>query len=717
MSPHQADPNSIKKQKPLVLRKVLIGAIIAIFAYISIVFIHQFVTYQKVRERLDAAYASGRQQSTALYRLFSIYGEADNLFRQYTVDFNKDTYRSYQEKLDTIHYYVDSLAALPSNNALLGGEGNTLKKRNELAQEFASLKKTVGDLVFMAQDSLYSISQHKERLRTPASLSADSVISKILSDPQLNQVQADTLVRKKQNLIKRIFNAKNDTLVTNTQQFNVQQIDVLQRNVENLISHNKIVYNRSLRELQRNFTKLRQKERDLIQANYALLNNLKIGVDHIRSLEQAAIRNAEIQDLALYRENAQQFGQQLLTSLVLMLGMIVFILYYQTKATSYEKKLQKEKDYAAKVAEEKTSVLANISHEVRTPINALMGIIDILRKRADKSLIQPEYLNSAAQEINVINSTVNDILNLSKLEVGALQVKNEYLSPAQLMQDIVNLHHYQARKKGLSLSLETDLPAKLQVFGSPFHIKQIVSNLISNAIKYTPHGSIRVKTYLNNSKGKESLCVAVSDTGLGIAPEHQAQIFRQYYMTDNKSKSKGFGLGLYISKLLAQQLQGDIRLQSVPAKGSTFTLEVPIVKKRIEKEATKRYSLADLPKDISLVLIDDNKINIMYLKHYFKDFTQVRSYEDAREALAYIEQQPVAAVITDMSMPDLDGWDVLRHIRENKTLAQTKVFAFTADNLLLEQSEKKNWGYTFDSVLQKPLDEQQFVSKIVKSEE
>lgn len=703
-----------KSKKTLLLRKVLIGAIIAIFGYISIVFIYQYIAYQKVKERLDAAYALGLQQSSAFYHLFSVYGEADNLFRQYTIDFNQETYEEYRDKLDTIKYYIDSLSTLPNTDNLLQQSTTDIQKRDLLAGEFATLKKTIDDLVFMAQDSLPILaSSESQQMGTPRYISADSAISKILNDTALNTI--DTVVRKRENLFNRIFNAKSDTLLTNTstQQFNVQQIDILQRNVENLIVQNETIYNRSLGSLRRNFTSLRQKERALIQANYFLLNNLKIGVDNIRELERAAVREAEARDLHIYKENSKRLGNQLIISLSVMLLMILFILYYQSRATTYEKRLQEEKDYAAKVAEEKTSVLASVSHEVRTPINSLMGIIDILRKNGNKNTIQPEYLDSAAHEISVINNTVNDILNLSKLEVGALEVKNEYFSPHQLLLDIISLHTYQARKKGLSLTQQINLDPKMEIYSSAFRLKQIVSNLISNAIKYTPKGEVHIKANTRTINGKDMLLVDVKDTGPGIAPEHQSQIFRQYYMTDNKSKTKGFGLGLYISKLLSEQLQGDITLNSTPSKGSTFTLSIPIKQKRLENKVRKQYTLADLPTDIQLVLIDDNRINILYLKHYFKDFPHVYAFEKAQDALTFIQQNAVDAVITDISMPDVDGWEVLQKIRDNNEKQGIKVFAFTADTMHLEDEMKKNQTYTFDCILSKPLDEHQLVACVL----
>lgn len=703
-----------KSKKTFLLRKVLIGAIIAIFAYISIVFIYQYIAYQKVKERLDAAYSLGLKQSSTLYQLFSVYGEADNLFRQYTLDFDQETYTVYRAKLDTIKLYLDTLSNTPTGNSSLQHSGADIQKRDLLAGEFAELKKVVNDLVFMAQDSLSVLTQN-QKVMPPKHVSTDVVMRKILGDTALNKVEVDTAVRKKRSLFNRVFNAKNDTLLNSatTQQFNTQQIDVLQRNVENLIVQNQTTYNRGMRTLQRNFAIMRQKERNLIQANYLLLNNLRTGVETIQELERASLREAESRDLKLYQENIGQLRRQLTISLSVMLLMVLFILYYQSKATTYEKKLEEEKDYAAKVAEEKTSVLANISHEVRSPINSLMGIIDILRKNDSKDTIQPEYLDSAAHEISVINSTVNDILNLSKLEVGALEVKNEYFFPYLLLLDIIKLHTYQAQKKGLSLTQQIDIEPKLEIYSSSFRIRQIVSNLISNAIKYTPKGTLSITAYTRKVGRQDTLFVDVKDTGLGIAPEHQSQIFRQYYMTDNKSKTKGFGLGLYISKLLSEQLHGDITLNSAVGKGSTFTLTVPIKQKRMENITPQVYTLADLPKDIQLVLIDDNRINILYLKHYFKDFPNVYTFDKAQDALTFIQKNPVDAVITDIFMPEIDGWAVLQQIRLNKEKQDIKVFAFTADTMHLEDDMKKNSAYTFDGVLGKPLDENQLVASIL----
>src|SRR5690606_2656551 len=305
---------------------------------------------------------------------------------------------------------------------------SAMQEKDSVANEFALLKKSVSDLVFLANDSLTMLERTQHYSPKPITKqSADSVINNILRDTLFSHVDQDTIVRKKQSLFKRIFNAKNDTLVaaSTIQNYNTSQIDLIHKNIEMLISRQEQAHNRDLNLLQSRYRNLQQKERQLIQSNYRLLDNLKIGIDNLKSIDRDNISKAEQAAIIMHQENAHKFGQQLIIALSIMLFMILFILYYQRNAISYEKKLQEEKAYASLVAEEKTSVLANVSHEVRSPINSLLGIIEILKDKGDKHIIDPEILDSTAHEIAVINSTVNDILNLGKLEVGSLEIKNE----------------------------------------------------------------------------------------------------------------------------------------------------------------------------------------------------------------------------------------------------------------------------------------------------
>lgn len=709
--------STLKKKKTFLLRTLLIGALIASFIYLGVIFIYQYYEQQKVKERLDAAYASSYKQSSGLDRLFSAYSEAENLFRLYTVNFDKNTFFAYKNKLDTIRYSVDSLSKLPLKENLMQVSAEDIEQKKMLSQEFATLKQTVDQLIFFTKDSLSVLSSsNKTLLKDPKFEQVDSIVNRIMSDTSFNTLTKDTTIRKKENLFKRIFKAKNDTLVAKTiiQDFNTLQKDVISRNIAYLIQQNKKVYRQNLKNLQEKFVALQDKEKQLVLANRNLLDNLRKGIDVIKSHELALLRKAEKKDLALYKESTHNFRNQLIGSFIIIGLSIILIFFYQSNAVSYERKLQEEKDYASQVAAEKTTILASVSHEVRSPINALQGIISILRKNNDSKLIHPEYLNSASHEIDVINSTVNDILNLSKLEAGAMDVQYDYFAPHQLLLNILNLHNHQAQNKNITIVKKIEIDPTLLIYSSEFRMKQIVSNLISNAIKYTSQGEVSITASLKLKNGKTTLFVAVQDSGIGIVEEEQALVFRQYYMAGAKKQTSSFGLGLYISKLFAQQMEGNIDLVSTLGKESTFTLVLPVEKTIIVETTAEQYTLEDLPQEMKIVIIDDNRINVLYLNHYFKDFPNVHIFEQGHVALAYMDENDVDVVITDLRMADLDGWGILNKIRAKKAWELVKIFVFTAESMYLEAAEQKQVNL-FDAKLKKPLDAHDLISSIKRS--
>ncbi|MGJ1430821.1 hybrid sensor histidine kinase/response regulator [Sphingobacterium spiritivorum] len=705
------------KKNAFYLRTVLIVSIVLSFIFLSTIFIYQYGQYRRIEAKLNAAYASGNTQSSALYGLFSTFSEADNLFRLYTVDFKAETYQSYKKKLDTIKFFVDSLSTLPIENNPLQKSITNVKEKRAVAMEFASLKRDVDQLVFFAKDSLELLNNPKENYRYRPSLTiADTFISNTLQDTVKNLVKQDTVVKKKESLFKRIFNTKNDTIVSNTvdQKFNISKIGLIQQHIQNTILQNDQIYSSNMNNLRLAFSKLRQKERELIQSNHTLLKKLKLGINRLKDMELEANRNAEAINFAQYQKNAQHFGTQLIIALCIMLFMIIFIIYYQFKVVSYEKRLYQEKEYVAKIAEEKTSVLASISHEIRAPINSLLGVIDLMNKNTGSNKVNQELINSANYEITLINSTINDILSLSKLEVGSLNIKYDYFSPYEMLHDLVSLHSYQAQTKGLAFTNVIDIDPKLKIYSNAFRIKQITSNLITNAIKYTKKGHVTVHARIQKSGNKPTLHIEVSDSGIGIADKNKNFVFRKYYMTDSQNKVGGFGLGLYISKLLTEQLNGDISFESTLGTGTTFSLKIPYEKELLLQKNSGPYTVNDLPDNLNIVLIDDSRINILYLKQFFKDKNNVHTFENAAEGLRFVQQNAVDVVITDLLMPEISGWDILNNLKESKTTEHIKVFAFTSENMLLEDDHRSHNMYSFDGVLSKPLREDELVNTLLK---
>ncbi len=706
-----------KQKNTFKLRGILIISIILCFVFFIGVFVYQYLQYKRIEDRLSAAYSTTYSQSSNIYSLFSTFSEAENIFRLYTVDFSEESFSIYKGKLDTIQGFIDSIASMPiENNPLASGSVNLESYRN-FALEFAQLKKDIDNLVLFASDSLQTLASTSVPVPKSYSIqNADSLIRQIMRDTTDKDLTQDTLVKEKQGLFSRIFNAKSDTLVSkhSYEVLNSQQVDIVQRNIERFITANERSYGRNLKNLRQTFLKMQSKERELVLSNYVLLNNLKLGLDRLKQLEMDKIRKIEERDFSLYRANFNQFGKQLIAALIIMLLMIIFIIYYQTKVASFEKKLFLEKEYAAKIAEEKTSVLANISHEIRTPLNSLKGLVDLLKNSDKGNTVDKEIIQTVDNDISVINSTINDILNLSKLEAGSLEIKQDYFSPYQLIEETVALHQYQAKTKGLKYSCENNVERDINIYCNAFRIKQVISNLITNAIKYTPDGSVRIRAYSDRVNDKENLIVDVIDTGVGIDEAKKDQVFRKYYMVDGKNKATGFGLGLYISKILSEQIGGSIRFVSKPGIGSTFTFELPINKKISQQNEDRGYTINDFPDDLNMVIIDDSRISLFFVQQMFKDKKEnVHFFQHSKQAWQFIQSNPAEVVITDLLMPEMDGWEILSQIKSNTALSAIKVFACTAEPMLLEDKENKK--HTFDGRIAKPINENDLVATVIKA--
>ncbi len=673
--------------------------------YIGSIFTYQYIEYQKTEARLNKAYSSKNQLTDLFYELFSSYNSAGNAFRSYTVDFSAENLKNYSNSLDTLRFYIDSLSTLSSKKGLTFSTNTSLEQNISLSEEFAHIKQSVDNMIFLAKDSLSLLTKTNRSIRPGNNrILADSVVNKILRDTALNVSKKDTIIRKKEKLFTRIFKAKNDTLVADRleQNFNVNQIKAIHSQIESLIEQNEVFHRQDFSKIRRSFAELQQKERQLLQSNYALFSTISTALLRIKSHEDETLRSAEIQDFKLYRENSSIFGKQVIASIILMIIMVTLLLSYHYNTLVYERKLTAVRDYALQTAKEKASVLANVSHDVRTPVNSLVSVIDLLKSNTANNSVNPALLDAITQDIHVINETVEDILNLGKLESGTLEIKAEYFSPTQLLVNLIKMQQPQADKKGLklisSLAIDTDILIK----SGTYRVRQIVSNLLSNAIKYTDKGQIEVRAFISRDHGPK-LHVLVNDTGKGISAKDQEHIFEQYYMTDQKSRNS-FGLGLHISKLMAEQLNGTLSVSSQQGKGSTFTLVVPFTEEK--KNRKQITSLDQLSKGLRFVVIDDNPINNLFVKQALQHFEDVRIYQDSSAAISYLKENRTDIIITDLKMYGPTGWDILNTVKDSNIAHgwDSKVIALTSDESQVAMQVPAGQLHQFDGVMTKPLD-------------
>lgn len=703
-----------KAKKTPTVRIILLCSFVISFLFIGTIFVYQYGQYRALERRLTEAYKLQQRNSEGLNYLFSTYSEAENQFRLYTLEFSDSSYSAYLNKLNLLKHFVDSLQSFsfvgnPPNNPAL-----KVADQQKIALEFAALKKRLDHLVHHTSDSLSILTQSVSRkpVSTPE---IESVVDHVFKDTT-RKTTADTIVRKRPGLFKRIFDSKDDTIVLTREhdRLDVERISILKKNLSSVQTGIEQSYLTTIDKLRNTFLRLQDKERELVSTNFDLLNELKASMETIKTLDHYALHQSEENSSSLYRKNVDVFGKQLIFALALMLVMIVALVYYQLYATSYERRLRVEKDYAAKLAEEKTSVLANISHEIRTPLNSLLGVVDLLKNRAKSDSIDGKLIDSAYYNINIISNNITDILSLSKLEAANKgNISMEYFSPNRVFLELVTLHANQAELKSLQLETQIDIDPRFSLLGNEFRVKQVASNFLSNAIKYTGKGKITFRASLSTTKNGQSLHIEVEDTGIGIKEEDRRQVFRKYFTAN--TNTGGIGLGLYISKIMVEELGGNIGVKSKVNIGSVFFADIPFSDSRMEAHAHKKATLSDLSPSLRLLVVDDNPINILLMKQFFKGVGRVYTVNNGEDALALMNEHPIDLVITDIHMPGISGIQLLEKIRADERFKSTKVVAISADMSTLKYSEETQAEAFFDGFIEKPFTEVEIVKTILKA--
>lgn len=354
--------------------------------------------------------------------------------------------------------------------------------------------------------------------------------------------------------------------------------------------------------------------------------------------------------------------------------MISIYMYSTSRYTERVMVAQKEAEEANALQRD---FLATMSHEIRTPMNAIIGMGDLL---LDEGLDQAHALRvktivSAAEGLLQI---LNDILDFSKIEAGKLEMENISFSPGEVVEDVADLHAIQAQNKGVEMTVWQSSELPNLVIGDQGRVRQILNNLVSNAIKFTSKGHILIQVELAEKKSDNSAVMkfSVKDTGTGIPKDVQAHIFDRFRQADSSTTRKfgGTGLGLAICKKLTSVMGGDIGVESGEGTGSNFwfTAHLPID----NKTPTAIDKHADLA-NASVVVVDDIDVNLEILENYLKRWNaNVTLFNDSADALRNIMERnssgsPYDVILTDHLMPGQSGVDLMQSIRKNGNIFQS----------------------------------------------
>ncbi|MDD2367504.1 MAG: PAS domain S-box protein [Desulfuromonadaceae bacterium] len=346
-----------------------------------------------------------------------------------------------------------------------------------------------------------------------------------------------------------------------------------------------------------------------------------------------------------------------------------------TERKRAEVELKKAKESAESANRAKSDFLSTMSHEIRTPLSAMLGNLELL-EGSHVSLQQMEYLKDCKSASQMLLQVINDVLDFSKIEAGKLELFNEIFSISSLSMQMVRLFTASARQKGLEITLELGKGLPEFIEGDQQRIRQIISNLINNAIKFTKHGrlSMSVECDTENTvpiQGKLPLRIVVSDTGVGIPEDKQELIFESFTQGEafGKRTASGTGLGLPICRKLLGLMGGSISLSSIPGEGSVFTVLLPVslCSSTVKVQPVVSDAAKTTPSSIRILLADDDERG----RGVAQKLLQRRGYiveavENGTKLLETLERESFDILITDISMPDMEGTEVARIIRSGK---------------------------------------------------
>jgi len=441
-----------------------------------------------------------------------------------------------------------------------------------------------------------------------------------------------------------------------------------------------------LAHLQKGITQVREGKLDLIQVS-------RTG-DEIEFLGESL--NAMIETLKNSRHEVREYQERL-----------------EEKIRERTEQLEEAMQKALAASRAKSEFLANISHELRTPMNGVIGMIEILLEESP-SPQQADHLETARGCANTLLSLLNDILDLSKIEAGRMLLENIPFEVRPLVEDCVRSMQARARQKGIPLRCQIAPNVPSRIVGDPLRIRQMLNNLLSNAVKFTERGSVdvSVNARYNLDLTEARITLEVADTGTGIPAEKLSAIFDEFTQADGSISRRygGTGLGLAITRRLVEMHKGRITVQSEERKGSRFRIELPA---RVAASAAKDAhpqpelpaaagSTGSVPLPARILLAEDNLVNQKVVTAILKKRGyRVEVAADGREALRRLEQYPFDLVLMDVQMPELDGIEAARQIRQKERFRRLPIVAMTAHAMNGDRERCLSAG--MDDYLSKPV--------------
>lgn len=588
---------------------------------------------------------------------------------------------------------------------------NSYKRYNEYVTENKLLLKKIDSLNFIAKDvsktfildSVKLVLNKKRKnitslrrlnQRNASEKSIDEAIDKLGSiDSLLGKGSVKDLVDNPD-----VFNKKTGLslekylrLFDNEEEGEEKPVNVEeQKKIDSLVSASKEILQKAQREtvIKRRF--LRIKERELIENDIIISRKLR---EVLNVLEKDVIVNANIAHKK-HEETLERSRNIILLAagvgFVIIILFSIIILNDFWRSQHYRQELESANAVTSSLLKSREQLISMVSHDLRTPLSTITGFSELLQKSIT-STKEKNYVVHIQNASVYMGQLVGDLLEFSKLENSKITIETIPFDLKRNIEEVANSAKSLVQNKPISINVNHDENINSLIVSDPFRIKQILYNLVTNACKFTKEGSITIKSKLRSVKEKKYIEIRVIDTGVGIGKDEQEKVFKEFTQAHEKeNRQNGFGLGLTISRRLAELLGGSLTLQSSLGKGSIFSLFVPITFAE-EKSNIKEISSQNKSLNINAIIVEDDASLRILLKNVLEELgIAVTSFSNAQEALSRIDNIIYDLVLTDIQLPKMNGIHFMETLKKHKSYKGQPIIAMTGRANLSENEYVKN---------------------------
>lgn len=536
---------------------------------------------------------------------------------------------------------------------------------------------------------------------------AHQTFSKLYTKIDSTIIQPDTIIFKmeeRKSFFKRVFAKKDTTTIKPIIIDKSKEKEIIKQEIAGI---ERLITDQS--------KQLKSKEKVLLEQNILVTEILHQQISVLETTEQNRLAVKIEEADAMADQTYKRLSIFTIASVFLLILVLILIIRNIQKNFKYQQVLRKARSEAESLAKAKEIFVATVSHEMRTPVNVIFGLTEQMLQKSDpeESKTDLEIVHKSAGHLI---SLVNDTLDFSKIESQTLKIEQLDFLPEEIFQEVYTLHNFSAQAKGIELIYKFQANKNLVLKGDSVRLKQILINLITNAIKFTRKGQITLTASVEITSGDNyQLNIEVSDTGIGISIADQQKIFEEFVQLDADltQKQRGTGLGLAIVKKLIDLQNGKIEVESIPGNGTRFKIQIPYQKGKPQNIIIKQNEQPDIPiyfASLHFLIVDDEEYNRYLIKNILRKWNvSFAEAHNGKEATELVRENSFDLILMDIRMPVMNGYEAAIQIMHDKP--DSRIIVLTATNNPNDEQRSNLAGiHTF---LQKPFSELSLFNAVI----